>query len=265
MTAATRNRPQDYNNGITIMASSLSNRMSTSRPDAPRSAEPVRSLPCPTLAAELATELGSSVLEPAPSPFILRTVRQADLAALSEVLASSFHHPEGWLRWLYPVLRTGIYEDLRSRMHSRGEHYACLVAVHPGFKAAVLKLDLQPDLQPEAISLLSSSDIVVGSIEMNLKQPSLLQPWHQKYLYLSNLAVQADYRRQGVAQMLLQLCDRTALDWGFNDLHLHVLESNHAARRLYWKAGYRVQRIETSPFSLLWGQPRQLFLHKRLK
>ncbi len=198
-----------------------------------------------------------SVLNPAPSPFIIRTVRQADLAALSEVLASSFHKSEGWMRWFYPLLKTGIYEDLRSRMHSRGEHYACLVAVRPGCK--------EPILQSPALSLLSSSDTIVGSVEVNLKNPSLLQPWNQKYLYLSNLAVQAEYRRQGVAQMLLQLSERIVLDWGFSDLYLHVLESNHAARKLYWKAGYRVRRIETNPLSLMLGQSRQLFLQKRVQ
>ncbi|MBW4467599.1 MAG: GNAT family N-acetyltransferase [Pegethrix bostrychoides GSE-TBD4-15B] len=235
------------------MASSLSHRMSMPRPDALPPALP--ELP-PPLSMQIASD---EALDPtlASSPFLIRTVRLADLVALSEVLASSFHSPDGWMRWLYPLLRTGIYEDLRSRMHSRGEHYVCLVAVSPGRK--------EPIVQSPALSLLSGSDTIVGSVEMNLKTPSLLQPWNQKYLYLSNLAVQADYRRQGVAQMLLQLCDRIALDWGFSDLYLHVLESNHAARRLYWKSGYRARRIETNPLSLMLGQSRQLLLHKRLK
>ena len=169
------------------------------------------------------------------------------------------------MQWLYPLLKTGIYEDLRSRLLSRGEHYACLVAVSPGLKESSLKAAALSRPSPATLSLLSGNDKIVGSVEMNLKKPSLLQPWNQRYLYLSNLAVQADHRRQGAAQMLLQLCDRIAIDWGFDDLYLHVLQSNHAARRLYWKAGYRVRRIETNPLSLALGQPRQLFLHKRLK
>ena len=239
------------------MASSLSNRMSTPRPDAlpPASVELPRLLPHQTPSTVQAAS-GSDFALDAPSPFIIRTVRQSDLVALSEVLASSFHSAEGWMRWFYPLLRTGIYEDLRSRMHSRGEHYACLVAISPGLKPSMV--------QSTALGLISGNDTIVGSVEMNLKTPSLLQPWNQKYLYLSNLAVQADHRRQGVAQMLLQLCDRTALDWGFSDLYLHVLENNYAARRLYWKAGYRVRRIETNPVSLMLGQSRQLFLQKRL-
>lgn len=237
--------------------------MSIPRPDALSPTPP--ELPRPLLTSVSTAEFGAEPTLDSPSPFIIRTVRQTDLVALSEVLASSFHSPDGWMSWLYPLLKTGIYEDLRSRTHSRGEHYACLVAVRPGITASSLKSAvLNPVLNP-LLNPLSSSDTVVGSVEMNLKKPSLLQPWNQKYLYLSNLAVQADHRRQGVAQMLLQLCDRTALDWGFSELYLHVLESNQAARRLYWKAGYRVRRIETSPFSLILGQSRQLFLHKRLK
>jgi len=253
------------------MASSLSNRMSIPRPDARHSASPDLTYSPPPLSLS-SVQAANSGVDPAPSrqpeassPFLIRTVRQSDLVALSEVLASSFHKPEGWMRWLYPLLRTGIYEDLRSRMQSRGDHYVCLVAISPGFKESLLQSAALNQSNPATLSLLSNSDTIVGSVEMNLKTPSLLQPWHQKYLYLSNLAVQADHRRQGAAQMLLELCDRTALDWGFSELYLHVLESNYAARRLYWKAGYRVRRIETNPVSLMLGQSRQLFLQKRLK
>ncbi|MFM7425153.1 MAG: GNAT family N-acetyltransferase [Elainella sp.] len=198
------------------------------------------------------------------SRFLVRTVRQQDLPALAEVLASSFHGQEGWGRWLYPLLRAGIHEDLRSRLHTRGPHYACLVAINPCLRERILS-EVSERATPTAASLLAGrADLLLGSVEMNLKAPPLLQPWSDKYLYLSNLAVRADYRRQGVAQELLRMCEQVALGWGFQDLYLHVLENNHPARRLYRKAGYRVQRIEVNPLSLLLGQSRQLFLHKRL-
>jgi ribosomal protein S18 acetylase RimI-like enzyme len=188
-------------------------------------------------------------------------VRQQDLASLAEVLASSFHAQEGWMRWVYPLLRAGIYEDLKSRFHSRSAHYACLVAVKPTLKGQAVA-ELASRATPAAVLLTNRGDALVGTVELSLKTP--LQPWNPKYLYLSNLAVTTDYRRQGIAQRLLHTCERIARDWGFTDLYLHVLENNHQARRLYWKAGYRVHRIEVNPFTLLLGQPRQLFLHKRL-
>lgn len=168
------------------------------------------------------------------------------------------------MRWVYPVLKAGIYEDLRSRLHTRGAHYACLVAVQPTSKTQATSA-LVGRVSPAALSFLANKgDTLIGTVEISLKTPSLLQIRSQKYLYLSNLAVKAEFRRQGVAQHLLQACERIALDWGFHDLYLHVLENNHSARRLYWKMGYRVQRIEVNPLTLLLGQSRQLFLHKRL-
>lgn len=170
------------------------------------------------------------------------------------------------MQWLYPLLRAGIYEDLRSRLHTRGPNYACLVAVSPALRGSLVKADLAERVTPAALNLLAGKgDTLVGTVEINLKPASALQPWRSKYLYLSNLAVQADYRRQGVAQQMLQICEQIALDWGFNDLYLHVLENNHPARRLYWQAGYRVRRIEVNPLTLLLGQSRQLFLHKQLQ
>jgi ribosomal protein S18 acetylase RimI-like enzyme len=162
--------------------------------------------------------------------------------------------------WLYPILRAGIYEDLKTRLQNRTRHYACLVAVKPGLRQS-------PELvsNPGLTRLAGKGDVLMGTVELSLKTPPMIQPWRDKYLYLSNLAVKTEYRHRGVAQELLKTCERIALDWGFEDLYLHVLENNDAAQRLYWRAGYRMQRTEISPFSLLLGQPRQLFLHKRLR
>lgn len=180
-------------------------------------------------------------------PLLIRTVRQQDLSSLAEILASSFHAQTGIWGWLYPLLRAGIYEDLRSRLLANTPHQACLVAVKRS-----------PSPSPKG------QEWPVGTIELSLRQR---HPWNfssARCLYLSNLAVQAEYRRQGVAQQLLYRCERIALDWGFQDLHLHVLENNYQARRLYLKAGYQILHAETGMSTLLFGRPRQLLLRKRL-
>lgn len=200
----------------------------------------------------------------ARTAFLVRTVRQQDLTALSEVLASSFHAQDGWMGWLYPLLRAGIYEDLKSRLYTRGSHYACLVAVQSPPQTPPRSQPLELRKRLASFNALSEFDLLLGTVEMSLKHPTLLQPWMPKYLYLSNLAVQEPYRRQGVALQLLRTCERIAQDWGFRDLYLHVLENNHRAKRLYWKAGYRLQRIEINPLTVMLGQPRQLFLRKQL-
>ncbi len=240
----------------TIVALLLPRRMSTSHPEA---SPPSSSVPSPPQDSSLPASPEASIEE---NHFLIRSVRQPDLSALSEVLASSFHSQEGWMTWIYPLLKTGIYEDLRSRLHTRGPHYACLVAVKSTPKSMTTP-ELVSRFAP--LNLLGeSTEGLVGTVEMSLKNPHILQPWSSKYLYLSNLAVQSEYRRQGVASQLLRTCERIALDWGFRNLYLHVLENNHRAKRLYWKAGYRLQRIEVNPLTLVLGQPRQLFLRKQL-
>lgn len=186
-------------------------------------------------------------------PFFVRTVRQPDLFYLAEILASSFHSQEGTFGWLYPVLRVGIYEDLRSRLHTPKRHYACLVAVVPDSKPVDARAgDARAD------------DRLIGTVEISLRRHSLNPFCGSRYLYLSNLAVQDGFRRQGVAKHLLHTCERIALDWGFADLYLYVLENNHRARRLYWKAGYRLRSIDANPVGWLLGRPRQLLLRKHL-
>jgi ribosomal protein S18 acetylase RimI-like enzyme len=198
-------------------------------------------------------------LPPLKLPFFVRTVRQPDLLNLAELLARSFHSQAGVLGWLYPVLRVGIYEDLRTRLQTPKRYYACLVAVLPGeTRLAETRPAKTHQITAEA------GDRIIGTVEISLRRPSLNPFCSDRYLYLSNLAVQEEYRRQGVAQQLLQTSERVASDWGFHDLYLHVLENNHQARRLYWKAGYRLKTIDANPLGWVLGRPRQLLLHKPL-
>jgi ribosomal protein S18 acetylase RimI-like enzyme len=185
------------------------------------------------------------------APFLVRTARQQDLNHLADVLSSSFHTREGLIGWMYPLFRIGIYEDLRTRFRTKPAHYICLVAVkHPATQSAGRSL---------------ASEDLIGTVEMGLRSQSFWQPRSSAYLYVSNLAVQHDYRRQGVARQLLLTCEQVALGWGFRDLYLHVLENNQQARRLYRKAGYQLQHAESSLSHWLLRQPRQLLLHKRIE
>lgn len=178
--------------------------------------------------------------------FIVRKADQRDLATLAEILADSFHPRTGMMRWAYPLLRLGIYEDLRMRLRSGTPHTACLVAV------------------AQANTPNGTYEYLAGTIEMGLKSSYHKLNRESQYPYISNLAVRRSFRRQGVAQKLLAACERTACDWGFQDIYLHVLENNHHARQLYFKTGYRSQKIDSSWSSYLLRLPRRIFLHKHL-
>jgi ribosomal protein S18 acetylase RimI-like enzyme len=177
----------------------------------------------------------------------IRTAQTQDLSQLAEILTDSFHPPTGIMRWASPILRLGIYEDLRNRLRSNSEHYFCLVAVS--------KVSTVADYYEE----------IAGTVEIALRSPPSWQPQVSKYAYISNLAVSQSCRRQGVAKQLLLACDRTAKEWGFQELSLHVLENNHQARQLYLKTGYKLSQVEPSyGIWRLLRRPKRLFLQKNL-
>ncbi|WP_413166507.1 GNAT family N-acetyltransferase [Capilliphycus salinus ALCB114379] len=199
---------------------------------------------------------------PNPSQLKIRVATSADLLALTEVLADSFHSREGFLGWAYPILRLGIYEDLRNRLTASSDYYVCLVAVTAN------------SARPQVPNSPLTTDVLVGTVEMGLRSVSISprespNSWitsrTRQFPYLSNLAVHPQYRRLGVAQQLLSRCELIASQWGYSQLYLHVLENNKPAKRLYFKAGYRLAEIDRGWNSWLFGQPKRLFMRKTLR
>ncbi|NER38071.1 MAG: GNAT family N-acetyltransferase [Oscillatoria sp. SIO1A7] len=191
-------------------------------------------------------------LAPEPSAgssrFLIRTARPKELAGIAHVLTDSFHSSNGLCRWMHPLFRLGIYEDLRARLRASGSYYICLVAI----------------ALPTSESSQEVSSPAVGVVEMSLRPHSSWTTSCSQYLYLSNLAVSPPYRRQGVASQLLLACEEYAANWGFSELYLHVLENNREGRRLYFKAGYRLHRAEPILMLGLFPKPKRLLLRKCL-
>lgn len=165
---------------------------------------------------------------------------------------------------VHPLLRLGIYEDLRTRLRSTSPHYICLVAVTPPSNPQTPQAVYPAIAAPVNASGASASSEVVGTVEMALRYIHPCQLGHSQFPYLSNLAVASRYRREGSASQLLLTCEHIALQWGFQDIYLHVLENNPPARRLYYKMGYRVRLVESSLSTWLLKQPRRMLLHKKL-
>lgn len=172
----------------------------------------------------------------------VRSAQVKDLPQVADVLTGSFYPSLGWRRCLYPILRFSIYEDLRQRLQNNQRYYRCLAAITPA----------------------SSHDQnrVVGTVEMSYRRYSWRAFNEPQQIYLSNLAVQENHRRRGVARMLLQFAEQQALEWGFRNLYLHVMADNRRARQLYQQMGYEVQYAEMTLLSLLNVQPRRLLLKK---
>ncbi|MEM7727500.1 MAG: GNAT family N-acetyltransferase [Cyanobacteria bacterium P01_A01_bin.45] len=178
------------------------------------------------------------------SLFQVRPASPSDLRIVAQMIAESFHSQNGWWGIFFPLLRLGIYEDLKHRFASPSPHHICLVAV---------------DTQAKTLQN------IVGTVELNLR---FSDPWmlpKKTFPYLSNLAVHPLYRRKGVASSLLKSCEKVSMAWGFEDIYLHVLENNCKARQLYFKSGYRVQNLEFNWNNFLLRRSQQIFLHKNIR
>ena len=216
----------------------------------------------------------AEIIAQAP-PFLIRTACLNDAKILADLLTISFHPQNGWMQYLNPILRLGIYEDLRHRIQSRSLPYACVIATYL-HDTEHLEVSEQKVNSDEALQLGTiapgreyqrpkdecASDIV-GTIEVSVRQRPLAVARSQ-YVYLANLATRPDYRRQGVASQLLEACEVFTRRWGFRDIYLHVLEDNVGAQSLYKKLGYQIKQSDTDLIAWLFGRPRQLLLHKQL-
>ncbi len=158
------------------------------------------------------------------------------LSEVAEVMSQVFNPPAGIQGIFFPLYKLTVSADLHKRMRADPSHYCCLGAWF--------------------------HQELVGALELSLRHLSgVPQPGIQPYV--SNLAVLPQWRRRGIAQKLLQGAEAVALTWGYQALHLHVLESNPAARRLYDKLDYRVLHISSDLWQWL-GASRQLLLYRRL-
>lgn len=176
------------------------------------------------------------------SELIIRPAKSEDTRKLAEILTHSFYDFPDYLSWMYPLLQFTISEDLRYRLRSSSPLYYCLVAIMP-----------QTDGSLE----------IAGTVEISLRSPSFWA-YNAQYPYISNLAVHKNYRRQKIGSQLLAQCDRIALDWGYDEIRLHVLDKNHPARKLYTNNGYHISQIEPHWGKFLLDYSHRLLLKKQI-
>lgn len=185
----------------------------------------------------------SSPVATEPSACI-RSACLADVPQLTHLLTSSFYSSSGWGRWVYPLVKLGIQEDLKQRLNSTRSHYACLTALQP--------------------APAGTGERIAGTIEVSKRQSWPWQGLNPQYAYLSNLAVGHNFRRRGVAVALIKSCEHLVRRWQIDTIYLHVMEDNVEARKLYHKAGFHLFQAEETPTTWLGLQPRRLLMHKPL-
>ncbi|QCS50151.1 MULTISPECIES: GNAT family N-acetyltransferase [Cyanophyceae] len=176
------------------------------------------------------------------STLSIRPATLEDARALATVLTHSFHHYQGTWGWLTPLLRLGVYEDLHHRLKQTKEHHACFVA---------------------AMQTATAQEIV-GTVEISVRYLNALAIAPAKAPYISNLAVNPQYRRLGIARKLLARCETQVRYWHYGSVALHVLENNEAAKQLYLSCGYDIKYAERPLSAWLLRRPRRLFVQKSL-
>ncbi|MBV5257920.1 GNAT family N-acetyltransferase [Synechococcus moorigangaii CMS01] len=179
---------------------------------------------------------------PGQGTLSIRPATTEDARTLATVLTRSFHRYDGALGWLTPLLRLGVYEDLSQRLKQNKEHHVCFVA---------------------ALQTTTSQDIV-GMVEISVRYLQAVAIAPTKVPYISNLAVNPQYRRLGIARRLLTRCETQVRYWNYCSVALHVLENNEAAKQLYLSCGYDVKYAERPLSAWLLQRPRRLFVQKDL-
>lgn len=176
------------------------------------------------------------------SELIIRPAKYEDLQELTKVLVYGFYQFPQPLSWLYSLIKLGIYEDLKSRLLSPSPFYCCLIAITTNAKG---------------------EQNIAGTVEIAVRYPSV---WSldSQYVYLSNLVVKPNYRRQGVGKKLLAECDRIAVNWGYYQIFLHVLKNNEGAKQLYFTEGYRLDRSESNWSDFFFFPNQRLLLSKQI-
>lgn len=179
-------------------------------------------------------------------PFRVRSAQRQDLSKIVAVLLASFYPTAQATQWLYWLMRVGIQEDIKTRMKTPANQYACLVA---------LRLDTHSA---------QATGEIVGTAEISQRPCETWKLFPAKRAYLSNLAIAPSYRRQGAAGQLLQTAESIALSWGFHRIYLHVMANNAAAQALYSQAGYEPCEVSNPILSGLGIRPQRLLLSKQL-
>ena len=180
----------------------------------------------------------------------IRPVNEDEIHCVADIITRSFHFDRGWMAWFTPLFKIGIAEDLRNRLRTR----------------VPTSLHSKPQQQVCSIALCieQGQTYISGTVEVGVRTAERYRQNHHRYVYLSNLAVSKDFRRRGVAQKLIESCEQQTANWGYTEIHLHVMGNNERGRNLYRKLGYEVISSELVWSIIPWHRPERLFLRKQL-
>jgi len=168
-------------------------------------------------------------------PFTLRRARPHELDLLA-VLSTEAFTPRGkWWEVPQRVKFILISWDLQAQLYSRFYHWRDCIK------------EFKPPITESRYALLvgaKSNGNAIGVTELcvapNPAPPEEVDSWglSENAPYLSNLAVDKQFRRNGVGTALVEMCEDLSVEWGHNVLFLHVEETNESAIDFYRRLGF---------------------------
>jgi len=178
----------------------------------------------------------------------VRPARPEDLEAVSAILVEGFRSKfEAAFRGRMDRAGRIVARTLQAEMR-RGLP-GLYVAERAGRVVGTLSLRRRedPEVASWAATLVLFQELGLwGGLRAMFYLSLVDQPVGGREVYVSDVAVEEAFRRQGVARALLHHAEKVARLWGKEALVLDVSAGNEAARRLYRSLGYTEERVRRS-------------------
>jgi ribosomal protein S18 acetylase RimI-like enzyme len=182
-----------------------------------------------------------------------RNVRAGDVKSVSELCAETFEGPFEWHQVLKRQKCEREYEaqfgERLIRMVDAGLKHGMLMAeTNTGGPVAFVELGMLP------CPVVEKADI--NGVEMEMR-PDVM--------FLGNLAVKSDHRRQGIASKLLRVAEKLAEKWSERAIYVAVEAGNAPALQMYSKLGFEAILDERTLINARSrGSEYRIFLRKAL-
>ncbi len=181
-------------------------------------------------------------------PVQVRPACPEDLEAVSAILVEAFRSKfEAAFRGRMDRAERIVARTLQAEMR-RGLS-GLYVAERAGRVVGTLSLRRRED--PETASWAATAILfqelgLGGGLRAMFYLSLVDQPIGRKDVYVSDVAVERPFRRQGIARTMLYYAEKVARLWGKKALVLDVSARNEPARRLYLSLGYTEERVRRS-------------------
>jgi len=145
--------------------------------------------------------------------FYVRNARYMELGSAVDILVESFYKPSSLVR---PYLFLSELARLQGNFPYDDKVHAFFVAC--------------------SLEGTSKEEKIIGFVDVDIRPGTKIRDAPRPYL--SDLAVHDEHRRKGVAKALIRRCEKQAMDWGRDHLHLRVDKKNDAALKMYSDLNY---------------------------